>query len=247
MIEIAFTSPVSPERQGVFEAAAERWDAVAQIAFPTVEIDGRSIDGLLIEASVAPIDGAQGVLGRAGPTHLRPDGELPAKGVMEFDLADVERLEGEGAFADVILHEMGHVLGIGTLWDRMGLLRGRGTDDPGFVGPNAVREYGALRGRGESRPVPVANTGGPGTREGHWRELVFGDELMTGFLSGARRPLSRLTVASLEDLGYAVRYEAADPFGLPSFLELAEKGVAEAVRSLHLCRMGRPEPVVIGR
>ncbi len=47
---------------------------------------------------------------------------------------------------------------------------------------------------------------------------MFGDELMTGGARGVRgtfEPLSRVTVASLADLGYAVNYPAADAFRLP--------------------------------
>ncbi len=86
---------------------------------------------------------------------------------------------------------------------------------------------------------------GPVTREGHWRELVFGDELLTGFLSGSDRPLSRMSVASFEDLGYTVDYAAADPYALPSFQQLALMGITEAVRVCDLCRVDRPEPVVV--
>src|SRR4051794_6205534 len=64
----------------------------------------------------------------------------------------------------------------------------------------AKQEYGRLRGIGPT-PVPVENTGGPGTRDSHWREAVFGNELMTGFVGPAGNPLSRTTVGSLQDLG----------------------------------------------
>lgn len=37
---------------------------------------------------------------------------------------------------------------------------------------------------------------------------------MTGFLNQGVNPLSRITIASLEDLGYSVSYSAADPFSL---------------------------------
>lgn len=245
MIEIDFTSDVTDDQRDVFVTAAARWDELAEIAFPPVAIDGRRITGVLIDASIVPIDDAQGVLGQAGPTHLRRTSGLPAKGIMQFDSADVGRLEDDGSFADVIIHEMGHVLGIGTLWANFDLLRGEATDNPQFTGENAIREYGDLLAGNGARPIPVANTGGPGTRGGHWRELVFGDELMTGFLSGAQRPISRVTVGSLEDIGYPVRYDAADPYALPSFFDLAEKGITEAVRACHLCPMGRPEPVYI--
>ena len=77
-------------------------------------------------------------------------------------------------------------------------------------------------------PVPVANTGGAGTREGHWRETTFGNELMTGFLDGGINPLSRVTVGALEDMGYQVNYQAADQdYQLPTNLELEAMGIRE--------------------
>lgn len=35
-------------------------------------------------------------------------------GFMQFDTADLRHMENEGTLVDVITHEMGHVLGIGT-------------------------------------------------------------------------------------------------------------------------------------
>ena len=69
-------------------------------------------------------------------------------------------------------------------------------------------------GSGES--VPVANTGGPGTADGHWRESVFDNELMTGYLDSGDNPLSAITVGSLGDIGYGVDLDASDPYGTPA-------------------------------
>jgi hypothetical protein len=38
------------------------------------------------------------------------------------------------------------------------------------------------------------------------------NEFMTGFLNG-ENPISRITIASLEDIGYEVNYDVADPYG----------------------------------
>jgi hypothetical protein len=35
---------------------------------------------------------------------------------------------------------------------------------------------------------------------------------MTGFISGVEQPFSRITVGTLEDMGYEVDYDQADPF-----------------------------------
>ena len=48
---------------------------------------------------------------------------------------------------------------------------------------------------------------------------------MSGFIAGAGNPLSRLTVASLQDIGYTVNMKAAEPYVLPDLLALAEAGL----------------------
>lgn len=245
MITLVFTGEISASRRGVFERSASRWDEVIDTGFDPIDLDGSVLTGVRIEVSISEIDGPGGILGQAGPTVLRPGVELPLAGIMELDSADVISLESGGRFEDVILHEMAHVLGFGTLWSRKNLVQGAGTMDPRFVGPAATREFAALDPEG-GQAVPVANTGGSGARESHWRELLFGDELLTGFLSGNNRPLSRMSVASFEDMGYEVDYDRADPFDLPSFRDLALMGIAEAVRICDLCRMGRTEPIVLG-
>ncbi|MBI6629026.1 leishmanolysin-related zinc metalloendopeptidase [Pontibaca salina] len=245
MITVIYSGEMSDLRKAVFQRAASRWDTILDTSFDPVTLDGVEIDGVVIRASIDPIDGEAGVLGQAGPTVLAPQSGRPLAGVMQFDLADVLRLEQQNSFEDVVLHEMGHVLGFGTLWTRFGLVSGSGTVNPRFTGNAATSEYGILTSDPHDG-VPIANTGGAGTREGHWRELIFGDELLTGFLSGSSRPISRMSVASFADMGYRVDLAAADPFDLPSFRDLAQMGLMEAVRACDLCRMARPEPVVLG-
>ena len=181
--------------------------------------ESRPVDDVLIYASVEPIDGRGGILGSAGPCLIRTADSLTIYGVMRFDSADVAALEQGGTFQDVILHEMGHVLGIGTLWGRKGLLTFSGSDcqasnDPAFTGTNAKDEYATLGGSGN---VPVENDGGRGTKCGHWDEQTFDNELMTGFLGGSTsgNPLSRMTAASLQDLGYQINRNAADSYSIP--------------------------------
>jgi len=93
---------------------------------------------------------------------------------------------------------------------------GAGTSNPRYVGQQGLAAYNAITS-GTATGVPVENTGGSGTRDAHWRESVFGNELMTGFVGpGTNMPLSRLTVGSLADLGYSVNFAAADPYTLPA-------------------------------
>ena len=211
VIAVRFTGGLTRTQQDAFAAAAERWATVIVGDLPDVEVDGEVIDDVLILASGEPIDGVGDVLGEAGPTHVRVGG-APCKGIMRFDEADLDAMERDGILVDVITHEMGHVLGFGTRWD--GLIEGAGTDDPRYTGRVAMVEYGHLTG-GAPETVPVENRGGEGSVESHWRESLFRNELMSSAIAGTGNPISRLTVASLIDLGYQVDLDAAQPSQLP--------------------------------
>lgn len=231
-IKVRFLGGLTATQKAAFAAAADRWTKVIVGDLPNVVVDGEVIDDVLILAQGIAIDGVGGILGQAGPTHLRPQGAgaaafLPAKGKMSFDTADLANMEQKGTLKDVITHEMGHVLGFGTIWGQKKLIQGLGTANPVFVGPAAMKEYGTLKGGGPQK-VPVENTGGAGTAGAHWRESVFRNELMTGFVSTPGNPMSRLTVASMGDLGYKVNLAAAEPYALPNLMQLAEAGLLAA-------------------
>jgi len=217
---------LNKKQKDAFAHAADRWCKAIVGDLPPVVVDGEKIDDVLILAQGSDIDGAGGILGQAGPDALRPanagkSAYLPAKGTMQFDTADLAQMEANGTLDDVITHEMGHVLGIGTIWTAKGLLAGASGNNPTFTGTNAKKEYGTLKGSGPAA-VPVENTGGPGTKNSHWRETVFRNELMTGFVASPPNPMSRLTVASLKDLGYKVDLAKAEAYSLPNLLRLAE-------------------------
>lgn len=240
-----FLGGLTDAQQAAFETAATRWGRILIADVPSVVIDGETIDDVRIDAAGDLIDGPGRVLGQAGPIDLRPGSFIPATGVMSFDRADLEQMEEDGSLVSVIVHEMGHVLGFGTIFDRVDLIAGAGGADPQFTGENALREYAALLGPAvRPRSVPLANVGGPGTRDGHWREEVFANELMTGFLDVGTNPLSRLTVGAFEDLGYGVDYAAADAYRLPTATETVSLERRHAERS-HACVIAVPEQKVL--
>lgn len=223
-ITLRLNGSMSPSQQAAFTNAAARWSQVIRTGLATGSLNlpaddcgtgapafNGSIDDVLIDATIAPIDGVGSILGQAGPCWVRTTGGLPLYGVMKFDSADVAELEADGDFSAVILHEMGHVLGLGTVWSSLGLT-GAGTSNPTFTGPAAVSGWQALGGVGA---VPVENGGGPGTADSHWRESVFNGELMTGYIDHNNNPLSAVTIGAFSDFGYGVDLGAADPYGLP--------------------------------
>lgn len=224
-ITVRMNGTMTPAQQAAFTNAAARWAQAIRSGLSTVSLNlpaddcgtgapafNGSIDDLLIDATIAPIDGVGSILGQAGPCYTRNGTGLPVYGVMKFDVADVADLQADGDFDAVILHEMGHVLGFGTVWSGRGLA-GAGTSDPTFTGATAVGAWQAIGGSGA---VPVEQLGGAGTADSHWRESVFNGELMTGWIDHNNNPMSAVTIAAFADLGYGVDLGAADPYGTPA-------------------------------
>ncbi len=188
-------------------------------------------DDLTIFVTIEFIDGPGSVLGQAGPCFVRVPGDLTVVGRMQFDEDDMDLLENQGLLQAVILHEMGHVLGFGTLWgpDYFDLVQNPSQPDPDpplidthFTGAQAIAAFDAAGGTTYTgAKVPVMNSGGAGTVNSHWRDDVFDPELMTGFLTDGFNPLSAVSVRSLQDLGYTVSVANADPFTLTPALRIA--------------------------
>jgi hypothetical protein len=210
-----------------FTDAAARWAQLIVGDVPDVNDGGTIIDDISIAATAPSIDGRGGVLGQSAPTAFRAGSNLPFRGFMEFDSDELAQLQSDGQLTRVILHEMGHVLGFGTIWSTEGLIAGAGSTDPQFKGPNATAQYNASFGTHASS-VPVEGGGGAGTEDSHWRESTFDNELMTGYLNGGTNPLSKITVGAMADLGYAVSYSAADPYTRPASSSLLSSNTSSS-------------------
>jgi len=258
-IGIRYVGTATSAQRQAFAAARLRWeeavtadleDGLLQTSaddcgtgLPAVD---QNVDDVLILVSLVPIDGEGGVLGGAGPCYIRDFepvntvevGDLTILGSMQFDTDDLAMLEAEGILSNVVLHEMGHVLGFGTLWEAQGLLAEptmppspeppNPDADPHFTGAQGVSAFDDIGGVAyvAGAKVPVENTGGPGTADSHWRESVLDNELMTGFIGIGSSPLSIVTLASLADQGYGVDLTKADAFTLlPALRAFASRPV----------------------
>lgn len=248
---------LTPAVQAAFDAAARRWGSIIARGVPAAAVNvgagacgaangaiNETVDDITIDVWVGPIDGAGNVLGQAGPCAVGSQDRLPRFGVMEFDQADLAALEAGGQLGDVILHEMGHVLGFGTRWNAKGVLTGAGGADPRFVGSRAMAEYSAL---GRGGPVPVEADGGYGTADAHWSEAVFNNELMTGYLDPGSNPLSRLSLASMADLGYQVDLDRGTAYTLPGSAARAAARAAAAADPTPQPEVVPLEPVTVAR
>ena len=228
-----FGDPMSTTNQQYFENAAARLegiitgDVIDAAAVTNLAQDcagagqppvtglptnlNETVDDIVIYASISPIDGPNGTLAQATPCIGRGTPIMVAYGYMKFDAADFANI---GNPQEVITHEMLHILGSGTIWENdRTLISGKGGADPRFTGPLARAACAALGATVTcASSVPLENTGGAGTRDFHWRELTFNNELMTGFYNSGINPLSSMTIASMADLGFTVNNADLDAY-----------------------------------
>ena len=189
------------------------------------------IDDLTLYVQMESIDGEEGLLGFAGPVYTRTPSHLPLLSAMVLDSDDLDDFTTV-AFQDLVLHEMAHALGFGTIWEDLDLLKNPSVDffgdpitpspDTHFSGTNAITAFNGVGGGDYTgAKVPVENSeGGAGTRDSHWRDSVIGpNELMDGFGDPTQTeldPLSLITIQSMADLGYIVDVTQADSYTLPT-------------------------------
>ena len=210
-VELVLLDDFTESEKNVLQYVARRWMAVVTSDLPdyefkqgwsgvcgsqSIEISpGDRIDDLRIYVNKERLN----VLGFGGPLVVRETTHLPVLGCMGLDLSHANLLTTG-------LHEVGHVLGVGSLWRELGYFQNPPDGDQHFNGPLAIAAFDAAGGRDYAgAKVPA--------EEGHWREGVFGNELMTPTGTGA---ISAITVQSLADLGYVVDVAQADSYTLPA-------------------------------
>jgi hypothetical protein len=197
----------------LFRRARDTWTSIIQSDLPSVEsvslekgmLTGNcryptTINDIYICCQYIDIDGEGGVVGRTAILATRNDTTaLPVVSRIRLDNDDLVGLKDAGIFQQVVEHELAHALGFGILWGPRNLTRTvNGTCE--YTGVKAIAEYRALTGCSR---IP--------TTCGHWREECLNRELMTDSADLASA-LSRVTIASMADLGYDVSYDSAESF-----------------------------------
>jgi predicted Zn-dependent protease len=158
------------------------------------------------------------VLAFAGPTQLATASnsrQLPTAGSATINTRyNTDYNRTPSFLRDTMIHELGHVMGIGTLWERGQSFIDRATATY-RANSNAGWAYGEALGRFAQTAIPVERN-----VFGHWDEGRFREELMTPRAEGPgiATPLSQLTIASLRDLGWNINYGAAQSYTLPPAL-----------------------------
>ena len=220
-IELVFLDPFTEVQKRVLQYAARRWMSVITEDLPEYEFtqgwsrtcgdqsfeipSGERIDDLRIY--VTSFNDNPHAVGWGGPSLLREATYLPVLGCMGFDLARAYLLTTG-------LHEIGHVLGFGRVWDELGFYQNPPNGDQHFNGPLAIAAFDDAGGWDyKGKKVPLYD-------RAHWRRSAFWSsqfpespgELM---MPGGGGALSAITVQSFADLGYGVDVTQADPYTLP--------------------------------
>jgi hypothetical protein len=224
-----FGESLTADQRTIFSNAAERIRAVVVGSLPVADLSsvgspacataelpapGASTDGVVIYAGAKYLDGVNKLLGASWTCNKRsPSDSRAAVGIVILDMADINLTPDD--MRVVALHEMLHALGFG-FWEERGLLTGFDTNSVAYRGPGGIAGCIAAGGAKPcTSSVPVQNAGGPGRANSHWRDSVFGEELMTSLFK-TKPVLSVITIRSLEDLGYVVNTLAADPYSVIS-------------------------------
>ena len=172
------------------------------------------IDDVYVCAKGVNIDGAGDIIGHSLiPYHRRTHNvvthqshDLPLVGYLELDADDASALAGPQLEA-LLEHELGHMVGVhGYFWSLNGNIN---METGAYHGGNAVREWQA---KGCLGFPPLDKDGSD------WNEGAFHYEIMSDYFTScgeAQCPLSTITLGTLQDIGYNVKYSKADPSYMP--------------------------------
>lgn len=221
---------VDPRYRSAFLAAEAFWESRLLRYNPALPAAVRiQLSKLQIVARSTAIDGVGGVLGSAGPTNVVTYGgtgggpkqisgrpiAIAKNSQMNFDIADIQDLDAQGALLDVIKHEMGHALGFGSLWNQNGLLA-TVNGGPQYIGAYGLSKYRVESNNRFAGFVPVEQQGGGGTAGAHWddddpffnkRNTLAQSELMIGDIDPGNESkyTTETTWASMADLWFVVK------------------------------------------
>ncbi len=233
-ITLEFNSSDAPDVfVRAFENAAERWEEVITGDLPYAFVDGYGfVDDILIEVATEEAEllfegvdqtilAISSILGQR-QEDIQVGSSLPTHAQIVVNASAAIAIEQN--LDELAANTIGRALGFGALWEELGLV-GEFEGVLNYIGTNALREAAELSSTLDGASILEDGASG-GLAGQYWNEAVLNSELMTssiefrGIGSSPRpstapdNPLSNLTIGAMEDLGYGVNYQAADPFAI---------------------------------
>jgi hypothetical protein len=218
------------ERTAYFGDAERRWANVIT-GWPHGPDGAPALSALTIEVAIADLNPGGPLLDGSCrlahvdllewlPPYAGAAAFIPTRARMFIDANQFQGALQSRPFIirDLIAHEIGHALGFGKIWSHRKLIRSSSEGRKVYSGDNARAEYASWGGGSD---LFIEDLGDSGTALDHWKEdprdvtergrKMFYD-LMSGTMGSGDNRLSRLTVASMSDLGYDVNMNAAEPY-----------------------------------
>ncbi|HJN89115.1 MAG TPA: flagellin [Verrucomicrobiota bacterium] len=204
-IEVKFeTNASGTELQAKHKALVERAARRVEAIIIGDVSGGQAIDNTITAKLKDSGDGVGNNLASAS-MQTSWGGSLAASGEMTIDEDDLDSMINNGTAYATYIHEIMHAVGFSSSHTNFN------TTTYTAGGTNAIAQYNEIMGTSVTT-LNLEDGGGAGTEHSHWEEDDFDNELMTGWVNAGETPLSKVTVGALEDAGYEVDYNAADPW-----------------------------------
>ena len=251
-LELVMVDEGTASQNGIITQVAERYESMiglgssdlslssaAEVCAPGMpELASEPVDDIKVYVMIGPLDGAGNAVAMSGACYVRPGANgwagMPALGAIVLDEADVAQLESDGVLEAVVTREMARALGFGSFaWNAHGFLQNPSLPeepdaDTHMNAPLVVAAFNAAGGEGYAgAKVPLENGAMEGISDVYWRASVFGDEVMTPYVTGDSQPLSRITLEALYEVGYELDVTMADPFTLAGARSARPRGIGK--------------------
>jgi len=223
-LDLVFPNGASDKLAQAAAQAAYRWSDIIRTNYNSTAIveAGRRfcrynltreyvVRDMLVIVLVEKLDGLNNIYAQGGVCAVDAVGN-PRMGIIRIDADDLPMLQAMDDLSVLLTHELGHCLGLGTLWDARKLMSPEPIRPIVYEGKQGNLGHQEVGGDGEN--ALVEDEGGPGTARVHWKESVYGEELMTSTHSSSA-VVSVMTIRALIDLGYQVDLSQADHFEVP--------------------------------
>jgi hypothetical protein len=251
-LELVMVDQGTASQNGIITQVAERYESMiglgssdlslssaAEVCAPGMpELASEPVDDIKVYVMIGPLDGAGNAVAMSGACYVRPGANgwagMPALGAIVLDEADVAQLEADGVLEAVVTREMARALGFSrTAWNAHGFLQNPSLPeepdaDTHMNAPLVVAAFNAAGGEGYAgAKVPLENGAMEGISDAYWRASVFGNEVMTPYVTGDSQPLSRITLEALYEVGYELDVTMADPFTLAGARSARPRGIGK--------------------